>query len=63
MALPDLDETELGILRKEDGCWRRESAVQSAVLLDRRQMQFLYSDAKIVSERFLGLAKSLIAIR
>jgi hypothetical protein len=39
------------------------SAVQSAVLLDRRQMQFLFSDAKIVSERFLGFTKSLIAIR
>jgi hypothetical protein len=39
------------------------TAVQNATLLDRRQMQFLFPDAKIVSERFLGFTKSLIAVR
>jgi len=58
------------LMKRSCGFWQKRpdvgsavNAVQSAVLLDRKQMQFLFSDAKIVSERFLGFTKSLIAIR
>jgi hypothetical protein len=58
------------LMKRTCGFWKRSpdvgsamTAVQSAVLLDRKQMQFLFSDAKIVSERIFGFTKSLIAIR
>lgn len=38
-------------------------AVQSAVLLDRRQFATLFSDATVLHERFLLMTKSLMAIR
>jgi hypothetical protein len=38
-------------------------AIQSALLLDRRQMQFLFPDGKIIAERYYGFTKSLIAYR
>lgn len=37
--------------------------VQHARLLDKAQFRFLYPDARHVDERFVGLTKSLIAIR
>ncbi len=52
------------------GQWPRRStkddaiaAVDSARLLSRRKLRILFGDAEIVSERFLGLPKSLVAIR
>jgi hypothetical protein len=38
------------------------SYVEDAVMLDARQMQMLFPDARLVRERFYGLTKSLIAI-
>jgi hypothetical protein len=58
------------LLRRTCGFWQKRpdvgaatKAVQSALLLDKQQLQFLFPDAKIISERFFGLTKSLIAIR
>jgi hypothetical protein len=36
--------------------------IQMAVLLDKRRLQHLFPDARIVAERFFGLTKSLYAI-
>jgi hypothetical protein len=47
-------ETDLGLAMKR---------VQGATLIDKRQMKYLFPDARIVPERFLGLTKSLIAVR
>jgi hypothetical protein len=58
------------LMKRSCGFWKQcpdvgaaTKAIQSALLLDKRQMQFLFPDARIVAERFLGLTKSLIAIR
>jgi hypothetical protein len=37
--------------------------VDSIQLLDRRQMRALFPDGAVTTERYLGLPKSLIAIR
>jgi hypothetical protein len=58
------------LMNRTCGYWERQPnlgmavrAIQSAVLLDKRQMQFLFPDARIFIERIYGLIKSLIAIR
>jgi hypothetical protein len=58
------------LLKRTCGFWKQRpdvaaatKAVQSALLLDKQQMQFLFPDAQIIAERFLGLTKSLVAIR
>jgi len=58
------------LLKRTCGFWKQRpdvgaatKAVQSALLLDKQQLQFLFPDACIVAERFLGFTKSLVAIR
>jgi hypothetical protein len=58
------------LLQRTLGFWPRQTDVgeamkwiQMAVLLDKRQLQHLFPDARIVAERFFGLTKSLYAIR
>jgi len=58
------------VMARRCGYWERRTtvssaveAVQSAKLLDFRQMCSLFGDAVVVRERFLGLTKSLIAIK
>jgi hypothetical protein len=38
-------------------------AIESCELLDERMMRFLFSDAEIRKERFVGIVKSFVAIR
>jgi hypothetical protein len=52
-----------GFWQKQDNVGDATSAIQSSLLLDKKQFQFLFPDSKIVSERAFGLTKSLIAIR
>jgi len=40
-----------------------DEALRTLTLLDEREMRELFPDAKIVKERFLGMVKSLIAVR
>ena len=58
------------LLKRTCGFWKQQldvgaatKAIQSALLLDKRQLQFLFPDAQIIPERFLGLTKSLVAVR
>ena len=52
------------------GFWEKQSDVgsatrqiQSAVLLDKRQTEFLFPDGKIIAERYFGFTKSIIVCR
>src|SRR5262249_25042732 len=56
------------IMKRTCGFWQRQpdlgravTTIQSANMIDKQQMQFLFPDAKIVFERFFGFPKSLIA--
>jgi SAM-dependent methyltransferase len=58
------------LMRKPRGIWGQAPDVDTAMrqiqsnsLLDQRMLQTLFPDAAIIRERFLGLTKSLIAIR
>jgi hypothetical protein len=52
-----------GFWEKRPDVGSATKAIQSAVLLDRRQMQFLFPDSKIIAERYFGFTKSIIACR
>ena len=58
------------VMARKCGFWDRQDTVaaatltvQSAKLLDYRQMQALFPDANIIRERFLGLTKSFLATK
>jgi hypothetical protein len=58
------------VMRHALGHWQRAHSVDAAVrtvdsarLLDRRQFAALFPGARILTERFLGLPKSLVAVR
>ena len=58
------------IMKRRCGFWQRQpdvgkavQQVQSASMLDRSQMRFLFPDAAISFEWFMGLPKSMIAVR
>ena len=40
-----------------------DKALRTLTLLDEQEMRELFPDAKIIKERFLGMVKSLIAVR
>lgn len=52
-----------GFYRKHDTVAGAVEAIQSARLLDMRQMQALFEDAEVIREKFLGVTKALIAIK
>ena len=52
-----------GFWAKQDTVSGAVKTVQSAKLLDVRQMQALFDDATILRERFCGITKALIAIK
>jgi len=58
------------IMRRRCGFWERQpdvgnavKQIQSACMIDKRQMHFLFPDADISFERFMGFPKSIIAVR
>lgn len=68
--LPDSLKFRLAMAKKLGPFWGKcESideamrAVHSAILLDKRMFAALFPNAKIVHEKFMGLTKSLIAIK
>lgn len=52
-----------GFYPKAEDVGSAMDSVQDARLLDQRQFQHLFPDAEIRGERFIGLTKSLLAIR
>lgn len=67
--LPDQIRYRL-VMRRRLGFYERQTTVADAMrtvedahLLDRRQLAALFPDARIESERLMGLTKSLMAIR
>jgi hypothetical protein len=57
-------------MARKCGFWQKHATVsgavetvQSAKLIDFRQMKELFNDAQIIREKFFGLTKSLIAVR
>jgi hypothetical protein len=58
------------IMRRRCGFWQQQpdigravNQIQSASMIDKRQMKFLFPDADITFEWFMGLPKSMIAMR
>jgi hypothetical protein len=58
------------LMKRACGFWQRQpdlgravTAIQSNQMIDKRQMQFLFPDAKISFEWFFGFPKSLIAVK
>jgi hypothetical protein len=58
------------VMRRKCGFWERQDSVagavrtvQSAIMLDIRQMRALFPDADLHKERFCGLIKSLVAVK
>ena len=58
------------VMKRTCGYWQRQDdlgeamkTIQSAVLLDKRQIAYLFPEATIISEKFCGITKSLIAVR
>lgn len=58
-----LHRYDLGWQQKEPDYDRALQAVTGVDLLGRRQLQALFPDAELETERFLGLEKSLIAVK
>jgi hypothetical protein len=58
-----LMQTKLGYIGKANSVADAMASVQSAVLLDKQQVQALFPDAEVSFERVLGMPKSLIAQR
>jgi hypothetical protein len=52
-----------GLVPRAQNLHTAMSAVQETVLLDRAMLAALFPDAKIIFEKFLGLRKSLMAVR
>jgi len=57
------------VMKRACGFWHKQpdvgaatQRVQSPMLLDKQQMQYLFPDATILAETFLGLTKSLTAV-
>lgn len=67
--MPELWKYRIVMCRK-CGFWERQDSVagavrtvQSAIMLDIRQMRTLFPDAELHKERFCGLIKSLVALK
>lgn len=53
----------LGFAQRKETVHDAMQRVQSARLLDRRQMSALFSESDVISEKFFGLTKSLTAVK